>query len=473
MIDAQSLISILNKVAKYDDDIVSELEDDATEITEELILKIQEEFSDKVPRLVLPKTTTDKVTTLQVKSRVKSSDSLAEKLIRRNIINIEKSESEITNVINKSFLYENVNDLLAFTLVTDFSEQNKETFEILNRLVDEITKFKIVNREEKKVGQLPYYNIKLTYQKSTYSVPFEIQIKSQFSYLYANIDHSFLYKNNKPSPNEKMVDKLMDNTSQMLRISETNISYLSKLLYNFEDSQSEHSILVSIMNYIKTCDPAYQDPLYAKSVSNVARIIVDKVTIFEPQADLKNDQDINKFLDKYKQKDQNLNLESKSDTIDNQKNILNQIFKDKNKLFVDIIHYHFHFSDIELPDIYEEIKLSESYSDIINQLCGQKNQEEVNAIIVAIINKHLSREKSENKDNMHYIFKTIFNRLNNHKDQKREEIDEKSADYGFEGAENAEYNSSDRTKQEHEKLLIDTQASFSKLLKEYLDIKAN
>ena len=465
MVDVKYLISILNETARYDD-IVSELKEDATKITEELISKIQKQFLDNVPRLVLPQTTTDKVTTLQVKSRVKSSDSLAEKLIRGNIINIEEKEDEITNVINKSFLYENVNDLLAFTLVTDFSEQNKNTFEILKTLVNETPKFEIVDQKKKKVGQLPYYNIKLTYQTNTSSVPFEIQIKSQFSYLYANIDHSFLYKNTKPSPNEKMVDKLMDNTSQMLRISETNISYLSKLLYNFEDSQSDHSILVNIMNYIKTCDPVYQNPLYAKSVSNVAKIIVDRVTILESQEELKNDEDINKFLDKYKQKNQNLNLERKSDTINNLKKILNQIFKDKNKLFVDIIHYH--FSDIKLPDIYEEIKTTDSYSDIVNQLFGQKAQKQVNAIILAIINKHLFPGKAE--DNMHSIFKTIFNELNDSNDKKQNKVDNKSADDGFATVES---NSSDKTIEEDKELLENTQDTFSELLKKHLDIEAN
>ncbi|MGA3473042.1 hypothetical protein ACA578_16015 [Lactiplantibacillus plantarum] len=367
-------------------------------IENDLLCPIKQKFS-KIKSLIPSNVTTDEPYSLNVFDRIKDPASLAEKLIRKSILPVSADTAEI---ITEDFIYANVDDLLAYTLVTQTSSHNADLLEIVKDAIESNSKYQITSNPEQiyKVGELPYYKLKIQRKDDSSTINFELQIKSQFTFIYANIDHGFLYKNRMSSPNKAAVKVLMENTSNMLLISEKNIDQLSTLLYNYKeqaDVNSEHKI---ILDFIKK--NLNNEDMYLPTFSLVADIIQKQIVPLGSENNLTNNQNpFKRYTD---------NVENKINKEDNKQTILYSLFPNIENLFFDIIEKTFH-DNKHLPAIYQDYKCKSSYNDLFIYILGSLDTTLQQKLTITVIDDYLF------KNNLNPILEKAFDNANEENDK--------------------------------------------------------
>ncbi|MFG3613182.1 hypothetical protein [Rummeliibacillus stabekisii] len=120
------------------------------------------------------------------KTRVKSKDSLEEKVIRNNI----KFET-----VDQKNVYENFDDLIGITILTNtigFQETARKIFLSYARENEDIKMISDSNMKKQLFGnpRIEYPHLKLKYK----NIPVELQIKSVFLSAFADLEHTLFYK---------------------------------------------------------------------------------------------------------------------------------------------------------------------------------------------------------------------------------------------------------------------------------------
>lgn len=138
---------------------------------------------------------------LEIKSRVKSPESLREKIIRRNLYKKYSSPDCILD---------NLSDLIGIRIECRFIKEEVRVFEVLRsffNIVDEnnycynekcpsIRLELLSPQPQQQKNNLPIYRIDGIYLSEDRQVRFELQIKSLVHSFWAEIEHKILYKNN-------------------------------------------------------------------------------------------------------------------------------------------------------------------------------------------------------------------------------------------------------------------------------------
>ncbi|OON93139.1 MAG: hypothetical protein ATN31_01025 [Candidatus Epulonipiscioides saccharophilum] len=139
---------------------------------------------------------------INISSRVKSSDSLKEKILRHDFYNKYRTIA---------ILYENLADLIGIRLECRFIEDEKEIYRLLKRFfINEhessngyfykpghngiILELKSVQPKDQKNG-LKMYRIDGKYLYNDQIINFEVQIKSLVNIFWSEIEHNVIYKN--------------------------------------------------------------------------------------------------------------------------------------------------------------------------------------------------------------------------------------------------------------------------------------
>ncbi|MGZ4055303.1 MAG: hypothetical protein ACXVDZ_14330 [Bacteroidia bacterium] len=217
---------------------------------EKILLKFSKEFHLES----ITETSVNPTKYYSVKSRVKTTHSLKEKLIRKNLglkicqkhalslANFEEKHSEIKKSI---FLFD---DIIGARIVT---ELKTDCFKVHKLIKEKNEYFKdlhivfntkeVANQPETMKNGLPIFRIKGIY-KSKYG--FELQIKSKIDEAWGDMDHSIFYKDYSVSPIKNTVQVTMNNVGGLL-------DKIEELLLGLRDSESNYKEKKDEVDFLK------------------------------------------------------------------------------------------------------------------------------------------------------------------------------------------------------------------------------
>jgi ppGpp synthetase/RelA/SpoT-type nucleotidyltranferase len=189
-----------------------------------------------------------------VKSRVKSTHSLKEKLIRKNLglaicnkynLTAANFEANHENVKNALFL---IDDIIGVRIVTELKAdcfkvhkliKEKNSYFIGKGIVLELNE--LSSQPETMQNGLPIYRIKGIY-KGLYG--FELQIKSKIDEAWGDMDHSIFYKDYSVSPIKNTVQVTMNNVGHLL-------DKIEELLLGLRDSEDHFNDKIEEFDFLK------------------------------------------------------------------------------------------------------------------------------------------------------------------------------------------------------------------------------
>lgn len=180
-------LNFSEEVASY---YSNELEDKLKQELINLTNKMEEFFKSKVIEdgKELNNSVDKSILPFEYKTRVKSKESLEEKIIRNNIHFEDISVEDILDQFD---------DLIGITIVTTTMGYQELAYEYLEKFIEEnrndLCLVSAKNNVKSLFGNddIKYYHLKLTFN----DYPVEIQIKSTFLSAFADIEHNLFYKN--------------------------------------------------------------------------------------------------------------------------------------------------------------------------------------------------------------------------------------------------------------------------------------
>ena len=222
------------KMFKFIDDVIDELESREIEL-ENIAIDIKEVFRDIIGE--------DREGFLDVKARVKSSESLKEKILRN---------SYYKRFDNPSQLLSNLSDLIGVRIECRFNEDEDKVYKIIKRQFREkIDEGFHYNRNypqiildlrerqpQKQKNGFVIYRIDGFFVKDDEKIPFELQIKSLVNLFWSEIEHRIVYKNY----NYLVVDKFLKDIMASIK---KNLSLMDNellLIYNHINNKSKDNM---------------------------------------------------------------------------------------------------------------------------------------------------------------------------------------------------------------------------------------
>lgn len=189
-----------------------------------------------------------------IKTRVKSTISLKEKMLRKNLglkislnhsLDLENFDSKLDEVKSSLFL---LDDIIGVRIVTELKSDCYNAYALITEKnayfntkkiifsIDELT-----NQPEMMKNGLPIFRIKGIY-KDIYG--FELQIKSKIDEAWGEMDHSIFYKDYATSPIKNTVQVTMNNVGELL----DKIEDLLLGLRNSENHYKEKKDEINFLN---------------------------------------------------------------------------------------------------------------------------------------------------------------------------------------------------------------------------------
>lgn len=197
-----------------------------------------------------------------IESRVKSSVSLKEKIVRKGLFKRLSESEKISDEIQNIF-----DDLIGLTILVDtsFKIDSFANFIFdLKKFSDDFTiTTKDIKNAEKKLGSLNYYNIKAEYKDDTGSYKVEIQIKSNIVFSFANLQHKLIYKNNSILMSKKAIDLMIKSVTPAILAIEGVINDAEELLKNSEIEKNEYKNKEIIQNWLGKISSTEKEILYS------------------------------------------------------------------------------------------------------------------------------------------------------------------------------------------------------------------
>lgn len=171
----------------------------------------------------------------KVQSRIKSKDSLIEKLGRKNYLDEWKINDSDGESIKKA-ICENLPDLIGFRINCYFKEDEKYIFE---QLIDYLSLKECIELEEKantvqKNGHT-IYKIACKYKELSNLFCFEVQVKSLLHDAWGEVEHSIIYKNRAFDSREKLKKDIVEGIYTILDGTDKQLSKL----YSYKSSIKE------------------------------------------------------------------------------------------------------------------------------------------------------------------------------------------------------------------------------------------
>lgn len=197
-----------------------------------------------------------------IESRVKSSVSLKEKIVRKGLFKMLSESEKISDEIQNIF-----DDLIGVTILVDTSFKIDSFANFIFKLKEFSNDFTIttkdINNTKKKLGSLKYYNIKVEYKDDTGSYKIEIQIKSNIVFSFANLQHKLIYKNNSILMSKKAIDLMIKSVTPAILAIEGVINDAEELLKNSEIDKNEYKNKEIIQNWLGKISGAEKEILYS------------------------------------------------------------------------------------------------------------------------------------------------------------------------------------------------------------------
>ncbi|WP_203247777.1 hypothetical protein [Sporosarcina beigongshangi] len=181
----------------------------------------------------------------KVVSRVKSGESLGEKLVKKDALLEIKKEIEFTNIdAIVDDLKNRYSDLIGIKVLGDLKidvnnilkliQDNKNKF-INNDSSKYITFENIEKQPDTMTNGSEIIKIDCTYHNDSEKHKFELQIKSQLTSAWGDMEHQQFYKNNKFSPVRKAHEPIMQDVGKL-------IEQLDTLLLSIRISENTYQI---------------------------------------------------------------------------------------------------------------------------------------------------------------------------------------------------------------------------------------
>ncbi len=197
-----------------------------------------------------------------VKSRVKTTHSLKEKLRRKNLglkISLQHSlttENFQTNYKKVKATIFRLDDVIGTRIVTELKADCYKVHDLLKEeneyFIDREIIFntdELLNQPEKMQNGLPIFRIKGIY-KGTYG--FELQIKSKIDEAWGDMDHSIFYKDYSVSPIRNTVQVTMNNVGKLLDKIEDLLLGLRDSENQFKEKKEEFDFLQDLTENVYT-----------------------------------------------------------------------------------------------------------------------------------------------------------------------------------------------------------------------------
>lgn len=181
-----------------------------------------------------------------ISSRVKTPDSVKEKIIRNKLYKLYSDASE---------LIDNLSDMIGIRVECRFIKNELEVLEIIkqrfyrccedgyyiNPKIEGLALNLSLPQPQMQKNGLPICRIDGIYYSGEQKIRFEIQIKSMVNLFWSDIEHSIVYKNNVYMPDDKFIRELLTSIHTSL----TSIDNQLQLVYDHmnsghEDHQHSH-----------------------------------------------------------------------------------------------------------------------------------------------------------------------------------------------------------------------------------------
>lgn len=183
----------------------------------------------------------------EINSRIKSGESLREKLERKDYINqwgIENSNNkEIQQII-----CEKLPDLIGFRMNCYFKEDEKNIFEKLKKHLQEMDGIEIEefpNTKQKNGHEI--YKITCKYKKHDKNFSFEVQVKSLLNDVWGEVEHSTIYKSRVYDSRKNLKTDMMEGLYHILSGADTQLNRLYS--FDVELKEIDSGKYNSIKNY--------------------------------------------------------------------------------------------------------------------------------------------------------------------------------------------------------------------------------
>lgn len=225
-------------------------------------------------------------------ARIKSSDSLYEKFIRRNdglrinkkigLENADDTKEKKDQIKKELKLFE---DVIGIKIITELSKDVENIYKILYEneklFNDKNVEFRDLKEQPKPMKNgLPIYNIKAIFNQQ---YAFELQIKSKIYSAWTDMDHSLFYKEYSITPIKDTVQVSMNNIGEIL-------AQLEEFLWDLRISQEDYPQKAEFISMVSRFDKEFSEPLKNKlgndyNLSKIAPILkffLDQFSNHEP-----------------------------------------------------------------------------------------------------------------------------------------------------------------------------------------------
>lgn len=203
-----------------------------------------------------------------INSRVKSSGSLKEKVLRNDYYRRELTPQD---------MLDNLSDLIGLRLECRFIKDEEEIYKILK------AHFKLLNSNDSKISiditsdqpqnqknGFEIYRIDGIWKVNNKKIPFEVQIKSLVNIFWGEIEHKIIYKNS----SYMMIDSFIKDIMSSIKKNLTMIDYQLFITYN-EFSKSENQVGIGKTNKFEKLLSKIIYDAYALKMDNSIGFVVD------------------------------------------------------------------------------------------------------------------------------------------------------------------------------------------------------
>lgn len=175
----------------------------------------------------------------EVNSRIKSEESLREKLERKDYINQWKiNDSNIKHI--QQIICEKLPDLIGFRINCYFKEDEKNIFEDLKKYLQKESCIEIEetpNTKQKNGHEI--YKIACKYKKTDEKFSFEVQVKSLLNDVWGEVEHSTIYKSRVYDSREKLKKDMVEGLYNILDGADTQLNKLYSFNVELKEIKQE------------------------------------------------------------------------------------------------------------------------------------------------------------------------------------------------------------------------------------------
>lgn len=192
---------------------------------------------------------------LSMVHRIKTSNSIREKLVRNSYISSYSSDEEVLN---------NFQDLLGFRIECKFIDDEKYVYELIKSIFSasedgiyfyepDMPKIRLKlsdHQPQKQRNGFDIYKIDGAFLLGRDTISFELQIKALVNNFWGDIEHKIIYKNHSYQTGDNFVQDLMTSIKKSLNMIDSQLYVLYKRFTRSEKEFPDKTNLSSIENFI-------------------------------------------------------------------------------------------------------------------------------------------------------------------------------------------------------------------------------